>query len=233
MGTRSITVIGAGIAGRGNPRGRWRCGVPGSPSLNRRPRSARSAPACRSPRTATAGDQALGLGLAAEQEEPTGGGGRADRQRNRRPRRAYGGPSAAAPGRAVPLLSPRRPGRPYGRGRARRGGNPAPAADRGGDAGRGRRLRTAQGAEIETDILIGADGLHSRVREALNGKVAPFFTHQVAWRATLPAEPDIRPVARIFMGAGRHVVTYPLAQQASQPCRRRGAPPLGLRKAGR
>ncbi|HPE24963.1 FAD-dependent oxidoreductase [Albidovulum sp.] len=77
--------------------------------------------------------------------------------------------------------------------------------------GEGRpRLRTAQGAEIETDILIGADGLHSRVREALNGKVAPFFTHQVAWRATLPAEPDIRPVAQVFMGAGRHVVTYPL-----------------------
>ena len=72
------------------------------------------------------------------------------------------------------------------------------------------KVRTAQGAEIETDILIGADGLHSRVREALNGKVAPFFTHQVAWRATLPADGDIPPVARVFMGAHRHVVTYPL-----------------------
>ncbi len=72
------------------------------------------------------------------------------------------------------------------------------------------RLKTAQGAEIETEILIGADGLHSKVRQALNGTVAPFFTHQVAWRATLPAEPDIRPVAQVFMGPGRHVVTYPL-----------------------
>lgn len=72
------------------------------------------------------------------------------------------------------------------------------------------RIRTALGDEVETDILIGADGLHSKVREALNGRVAPFFTHQVAWRATLPADPGIRPVAQVFMGAGRHVVSYPL-----------------------
>ncbi|MEZ5779438.1 MAG: FAD-dependent monooxygenase [Paracoccaceae bacterium] len=72
------------------------------------------------------------------------------------------------------------------------------------------RLTTAPGAEIETELLIGADGLHSKVREALNGTVAPFFTHQVAWRATLPAEPGAAPVARVYMGPGRHLVTYPL-----------------------
>lgn len=72
------------------------------------------------------------------------------------------------------------------------------------------QLVTAQGAQVETDLLIGADGLHSKVREALNGVAAPFFTHQVAWRATLPAEPGIPPVARVYMGQRRHVVTYPL-----------------------
>lgn len=72
------------------------------------------------------------------------------------------------------------------------------------------RLVTAQGARIETGLLIGADGLHSKLRQALNGKAAPFFTHQVAWRAVLPAEPDIAPVAQVFMGPGRHLVTYPL-----------------------
>lgn len=72
------------------------------------------------------------------------------------------------------------------------------------------RLATAQGLEIETPVLIGADGLHSRVRQALNGTVAPFFTHQVAWRATLPAEPGTPPVAKVYMGRGRHLVTYPL-----------------------
>jgi len=77
--------------------------------------------------------------------------------------------------------------------------------------GKGRpHLRIAQGAGIETDLLIGADGLHSKVREALNGPMAPFFTHQVAWRATLPAEPGIPSVARVYMGPGKHLVTYPL-----------------------
>lgn len=72
------------------------------------------------------------------------------------------------------------------------------------------RLSTAQGDEIDCDVLIGADGLHSRVRAALNGTVAPFFTGQVAWRATLPETGHLPPVARVFMGAGRHLVTYPL-----------------------
>lgn len=72
------------------------------------------------------------------------------------------------------------------------------------------RLTMAQGEGIDCDLLIGADGLHSQVRAALNGTVAPFFTGQVAWRATLPEAGDVPPVARVFMGAGRHLVTYPL-----------------------
>lgn len=72
------------------------------------------------------------------------------------------------------------------------------------------RLRTDGGEETGCDVLIGADGLHSRVRAALNGAVAPFFTGQVAWRATLPEAGDLAPVARVYMGAGRHLVTYPL-----------------------
>lgn len=72
------------------------------------------------------------------------------------------------------------------------------------------RYRTSTGETGEADILIGADGLHSKVRQALNGTIAPFFTHQVAWRATLPADPGVVPVARVYMGPGRHLVTYPL-----------------------
>ena len=72
------------------------------------------------------------------------------------------------------------------------------------------RLSTVQGAEVEAPVLIGADGLHSRVRAALNGQVAPFFTHQVAWRALIPCEPGAAPVAKVFMGPGRHLVSYPL-----------------------
>jgi len=73
------------------------------------------------------------------------------------------------------------------------------------------RLVTKQGAEIETGLLIGADGLHSVVRGALNGTVAPFFTGQVAWRATLPCTPgEVAPEVQVHMGPGRHLVTYPL-----------------------
>ena len=60
------------------------------------------------------------------------------------------------------------------------------------------------------DLLIGADGLHSRVRQILNPSVEPFFTRQVAWRALIP-DTDPMPDAEVHMGPGRHLVSYPLA----------------------
>ncbi|MEO5615098.1 MAG: FAD-dependent monooxygenase, partial [Cypionkella sp.] len=71
-------------------------------------------------------------------------------------------------------------------------------------------LTTSLGAKAETSLLIGADGLHSKTRAALNGKVAPFFTRHVAWRCIIPAEPNAASVAEVHMGAGRHLVSYPL-----------------------
>ncbi len=66
------------------------------------------------------------------------------------------------------------------------------------------------GERLESPLLIGADGLHSRLRTALNGAETPFFTGQVAWRAVIPAEPNPQPVAEVHMGPGRHLVSYPL-----------------------
>lgn len=63
---------------------------------------------------------------------------------------------------------------------------------------------------IETAFLIGADGLHSCLRRALNGAADPFFTNQVAWRAVIAADADAAPVAEVHMGEGRHLVSYPL-----------------------
>lgn len=61
-------------------------------------------------------------------------------------------------------------------------------------------------------LVIGADGLRSRLRAALNGREVPFFTGQTAWRAVVPdTDPDPMPEARVFMGPGRHLVSYPLA----------------------
>jgi salicylate hydroxylase len=65
---------------------------------------------------------------------------------------------------------------------------------------------------LETDLLVGADGIHSTVREALLGTARPRFTGNVAWRALIPAaalsgfKPP--PVAGIWMGPGAHVVIY-------------------------
>jgi len=72
------------------------------------------------------------------------------------------------------------------------------------------RYVTALGVEGEAGLLIGADGLHSQLRPAINGTVTPFFTHQVAWRALIPAEAGAEAVAEVHMGPGRHLVSYPL-----------------------
>lgn len=71
------------------------------------------------------------------------------------------------------------------------------------------RLRLAGGWQ-EVGLLLGADGLHSPTRAALNGAARPFFTGQVAWRAVIAAEAGAAPEAEVFMGPGRHLVSYPL-----------------------
>lgn len=58
------------------------------------------------------------------------------------------------------------------------------------------------------DLLIGADGLHSKVRARVDEASKPFFTKQVAWRAIIPG--DGPSVAEVHLGPGRHVVSYPL-----------------------
>ena len=64
--------------------------------------------------------------------------------------------------------------------------------------------------QLTTPLLIGADGLHSRLRRALNPSAEAFFTGQVAWRAVIPESPGAPAEAEVFMGPGRHLVSYPL-----------------------
>jgi len=71
-------------------------------------------------------------------------------------------------------------------------------------------VHLSNGAVLEADLVVGADGLHSKARQALNGAVAPFFTRQVAWRAVVPNEEGRGPDVRVHMGPMRHVVSYPL-----------------------
>ena len=64
--------------------------------------------------------------------------------------------------------------------------------------------------------LIGADGLRSRVREGLGLATpdGPRYTGRTAWRALLPASivpaELLRPRTSLWLGAGAHLVLYPL-----------------------
>jgi salicylate hydroxylase len=78
------------------------------------------------------------------------------------------------------------------------------------EAGVAIRTGSQLGPEAE-GLVMGADGLHSAVRAALNGSARPFFTGQVAWRAVIP-DPGATPEVQVFMGPRRHLVSYPLAR---------------------
>lgn len=71
-------------------------------------------------------------------------------------------------------------------------------------------VHLANGAQCGGDLVVGADGLHSRARKALNEAGQPFFTGQVAWRAIVPNLGKLPAEAQVFMGPGQHLVAYPL-----------------------
>jgi salicylate hydroxylase len=80
-------------------------------------------------------------------------------------------------------------------------------------------LRLADGEQVAGDVLIGADGVHSRVRQQMFGAGTEHggkahFTGIMAWRGLVPMERlpvhQRRLVGANWMGVGGHVVTYPL-----------------------
>ena len=75
-------------------------------------------------------------------------------------------------------------------------------------------LLLEDGARVHGDALIGADGVHSLVRELLFGSGRATFTGFMAWRGVVPMErlPERlrqRHMA-VWIGPHGHVVTYPL-----------------------
>jgi salicylate hydroxylase len=59
-------------------------------------------------------------------------------------------------------------------------------------------------------VVIGADGLHSVVRQTLHGLRPPVPSGYVAYRALLPLQADDSPDVQMWAGAGRHLVRYPV-----------------------
>jgi len=78
----------------------------------------------------------------------------------------------------------------------------------------GIRLKLEDGRQVTGDVLIGADGLHSRIRQQLFGPATPKFTGIMAWRGLAPVErlPEHlrRPMATQWLGPNGHVTCYPV-----------------------
>jgi salicylate hydroxylase len=64
------------------------------------------------------------------------------------------------------------------------------------------------------DVLVGADGVHSKMRSIAFGASTPHYTGIIAWRGLVPMEALPRDLRRAvgtnWVGPGGHVITYPL-----------------------
>lgn len=76
------------------------------------------------------------------------------------------------------------------------------------------RLDLEDGTTAKGDALIGADGVHSPIRQTLFGADKPQFSGIIAWRGIIPMERlPARMARRVgvnWVGPGGHVVHYPL-----------------------
>lgn len=75
-------------------------------------------------------------------------------------------------------------------------------------------IRLANGETATGDVLVGADGVHSRIRQQMFGDGQAVFTGIMAWRGLVPMErlPEHQRqlMGNNWLGVGGHVVTYPL-----------------------
>jgi len=74
--------------------------------------------------------------------------------------------------------------------------------------------RFEDGSEVEADVIVGADGIHSAVRASLFGRDAPRFTGKICYRSVIPVDavPGGAPANENTTWLGPHgaIVLYPL-----------------------
>ena len=75
--------------------------------------------------------------------------------------------------------------------------------------------RSGETTTATADIVVGADGIHSAVRQAIASNVVARFSGLCAFRCLVPAAmaPELarRPVQTLWLGPGRHFVHYPIS----------------------
>lgn len=78
----------------------------------------------------------------------------------------------------------------------------------------GARLILESGETVHGDVLVGADGLHSRIRQQLVGAHKAEFTGGVCWRGIIPMDrlPAhlAKPVGVNWVGPRGHIIHYPV-----------------------
>jgi salicylate hydroxylase len=71
------------------------------------------------------------------------------------------------------------------------------------------------GACVQGDFLVAADGIHSGIRHGLIGKVPVRDSGLCAWRAMIPSDQlparYSEPTQTLWLGPGRHLVHYPVS----------------------
>jgi salicylate hydroxylase len=70
-------------------------------------------------------------------------------------------------------------------------------------------------ATVTADVVIGADGIHSSVRQSVAPKINARFSGLCVFRCLVPAKKSpkmaLRPVQTLWLGPGRHFVHYPIS----------------------
>ena len=76
----------------------------------------------------------------------------------------------------------------------------------------GAAARFTDGTEIEADVVLGADGIHSAVRASLFGPDAPQFTGKICYRSVIPVADlparRLEPYEGLWLGPHGTIVNY-------------------------
>lgn len=79
------------------------------------------------------------------------------------------------------------------------------------------RLTFSDGTEVQADLVIGADGVESKVRSLIFKDANASYSGYFAWRGLINAEtvssaPELSDRLSVWIGEGRHLIAYPLCQ---------------------